>query len=190
MKNVEGLQFLASKTCFRCYDIIAGGLSNGRVNSLKFSATVAYAQDDIALCMGRARPIPTWQNLFYYIRSTTVLVIAGILSTLVIVAFFFMSTFDRRPFDGWSCFFLSIHTVTYATTMIRPTHFMYRCLHIAFQFLALVWTTLFTAFLLNILARPIYEHQITSLLEIDLKNCRLTGSEYALYNMAERNSVG
>lgn len=150
-------------------------MSSDLINSSKFMASAVYSMDELIWCVSQETAKPQWMNLFYWIRDIETWIFGVILFLTAVIGVFVLTAFEKKPLNFWASVLLSVQTgIGYATTF-KPKGLLLKSMHVLFLFIALLITTTFNAFTINLLKYKFYFHRVNSMEEITRENFNLTG---------------
>lgn len=173
----------------RKYDLIIGGIRFENFNSTKFVASAAYAQDDMTWCVGRAKAIHRWKNVYYIPKDIETYTIGALMYIATIFGAYFLTTFEKKPLDLFHCAILSVQTLTGQSSTFNPKRFVMRFFYVMFLLIAFWLTQFFCAFLVTFMSSVLYETQIASIDKIIGHGFQLAGDPDVVKYYATKNVV-
>lgn len=153
--------------------MIIGGIARNQINSPAFVESSVYAQDDITLCVERARPLPRWMNLFLIANDNEIWPIAIFCFFTVSMLTFLLTTFEPYPLDAWRTIFLTIQTL-FGVTSYKPKSVFIRLLFFSALLVQLLSVAIYNAYFYSFVTRTNIGKQVSTLDEI-------TNANYPVY---------
>lgn len=166
-----------------------GGQTNDVAHVFNYTATTSYYYDDFTWCVNQAKAIPTYWNLFFYIKDYEV-ILSGIVSLLGSVATSYgLTGFERKPYDIYSLLIIAITILVCSSNCFKPEGYILRICFISCNLVSLCLVSTFNAFLLVALTHPVLLEQVGTISAIVYGNYQLAGSSYVLQKIIQQETV-
>lgn len=173
----------------RQVDLMIGGLTENATTKAYFSTSKPYYYDDLTWCVGRAKPIPIWQNIFQICKQKVLWPMAVVTFFSVVYIFYYLMKEEDKSMDAFSIMLLCLLTMLCSSPNCNAITLPVKILYFSCLLACILLITTFNAFLINVLTHPIHKTQIQTIAELIDNDFELVGDEYALSKIRERNMV-
>lgn len=178
------------KTNFSKIDIFIGALEENLITKKHLIATRSYYYERITWCVQKSQPIPLWKNIFYLCNDPLVYLIPFMLGILVYCIGYYCEQFERHP--KWDWFKFTINgfgcmlgmPCTYNPTITATRIGILLCL-----FSAIIFVSLISAALMQLVMTPILNPQIKSVQEIIAGSFKLVGNRFLIEKISQQKEV-
>lgn len=150
--------------------------------------TEFYTQDEITWCVARARPIPKWRSIFSMGQGIEVHICTWSALVITIILTFFLSTFERRPFDAWKSMIYVFHLFLNGYVTTPKTRAM-KFFVIYFMFILMISYTMINASLIKYMTGVAFDKQINTFDELKNQNFHFVSQSSAMKYLNRANLV-
>lgn len=166
-----------------------GGRKYDEVDITNFTSTVSYYYDDTTWCVNQAKTIPTFLNLYFYVKDFEV-ILAGIFCLIgAVLCGYGLTGFQKKPYDMYSLLIVAIAIVICSSHCFQPEGFIL-CFGLACcSIVSLFLVSTFNAFLLVIFTHPILREQVATISALIDNNFELAGNPHILQKIMQQEMV-
>lgn len=166
-----------------------GGQTKDVADVFNYTSTASYYHDDFTWCINQAKALPTYWNLFFYVKDYEV-ILAGIVSLLgSVVTSYGLTGFERKPYDMHSLLIIALTIVICSSNCFKPEGYILRICFFSCNIVSLCLVSTFNAFLLVALTHPILMEQVGTISAIIHSNYQLAGSPYVFQKIIQQEMV-
>lgn len=175
--------------CFRKPDILIGALNMHQQQ--QFVMARPYYHDVLTWCVQKAKPIPTWKNLFRMCTDPIIWAIYTVMAISVIFMGYFLQQFeDFQPkYDWLRLTFMAVCCMSGFVCDYKPKIISNRIFFMFCVFGAMIYVITMMSLILKCLCNPIFEDQIETIEEIIDNSYDLVGDGSALQHLMRRREV-
>lgn len=160
------------------------------IKSTKFIASNSYTQTELTWCVGRAKPIARWKNLFFILTDIETYILCISAFSGVAATVFLTTAFEAKPLTGWTAVLVCLQHLVGNTSSFEAKKSTIRFLLMWGLIVSLLMNNFFLAFLLSFQTRQFYDDQVASIDDIAQNGYHLVGPELLLERFRNRFSVG
>lgn len=168
--------------------MMVGGLDEDPNTRRMLSASIPYYQDDLTWCVQKAGLIPKWLNIFALFTLEI---------WIIIIALVFLTAYIFKRFALWdnypaNLFWANLGTLSLTMALsfsYTPQRSSFRIFFISFLAYGMILATSYQSFLISVLTRPRYQHQVQSIEHAIRNEYKLAGGVAALSHYTKNDEV-
>lgn len=166
-----------------------GGLAKGSEDLYNFTSTVAYYHDDLTWCVNKAKAIPIYFNIFYYVKDYELIIFGIFILLAATLTGFGLMAFEEKTYDLYTCLLFAVGILTCSSINFYPKGYTVRLGYALCYLAALSLVTTFNAFLLIALTHPVLMEQVKSFSDIKRENYQIIGNHDVFKELSRQEKV-
>lgn len=160
------------------------------IKSARFIVSHSYTQSELTWCVGRAKPIAGWKNLFFIFTDIETYILCIFAFGGVAATVFLTTAFEAKPLTGWAAVLVCLQHLVGNTSSFEAQKSTIRFLFMWGLIVSLLMNNFFLAFLLSFETRQFYDDQVASIDDITQNGYHLVGPQLLLKRLRNGFSVG
>lgn len=180
---------LTTQNNFSRGDILISGLMKAAITNKHLDSSTPYNFDDLTWCVGKAKLLPTWQNIYQILDEKLLWLLLVFSYYILVVLTYLLQQYEKKPLDMYSAMLISLLVFVNFAPNYRVRTLGLKFIYMWCFFSCIVCMITVNSFFQKVLKSPIRKIQVQSIEEIINERFELAGDQFSLTQIKSQPMV-